>query len=127
MFSMIMPALARARSPELLELAEGPTRRFAPRHAGAEPGRAEPPEVTGSAIGHYIAQVGVTLETLEGSFSVVSTRFFQANTSTHLKALAEIYTIHPFAPHSNRNFLSKMLLKFAKFSNKKAKFCYKVS
>ena len=62
MFSMIMPALARARSPELLELAEGPTRRFAPQHAGAEPGRAEPPEVTGIAIGHCIAQVGVKLE-----------------------------------------------------------------
>ena len=29
--------------------------------------------------------------------------------NTHLKALAEIYTIHSFAPHSNLKFLSKKL------------------
>ena len=37
-------------------------------------------------------------------------RFLQVN--THWKALAEIYTIHSFAPHSNLKFFSKILLKF---------------
>jgi hypothetical protein len=37
------------------------------------------------------------LQTVEGSFSAVSEPILQANTKTHLKALAEIYTTHTFA------------------------------
>ena len=43
--------------------------------------------------------MGMKLETLEGSFSAVSTPILQLN--THLKALAEIYAIHIFAQISD--------------------------
>ena len=44
-------------------------------------------------------------QTSRGSFSAVSTPILQIN--TRWKALAEIYTMHSFAPFSNLNFFVK--------------------
>ena len=54
--------------------------------------------------------MGMKLETLEGSFSAVSKPILQVN--THLKALAEIYTIHTFAKISELKFSIKKCFLF---------------
>ena len=69
-------------------------------------------------LGDLYAESG---QTLQGSFSAVSKPILQVN--TRWKALAEIYTMHSFAPLSNLKIFVKNCWIFCCFFPKFRKFC----